>query len=160
MSAQRTAADGRPSSQPRLHRHGVEIQTFGDLRLMPIALAHEARLDSAQLLNQIGIVNVTARGPGQPELSRASPSARAPTSTRARSTAWSPKPTATEPPISSCARRWTLATSWTPSPIRSNGAWTSWARTRRHMRRPGPSCSSARLARRCGSRHRYRRCAS
>ena len=41
------------SSQPRLHQHGVEIQAFGSLRLLPIALAHEARLESCQLLNHI-----------------------------------------------------------------------------------------------------------
>jgi starvation-inducible DNA-binding protein len=53
VSAERTVADGHPSSQPRLHQHGVEIQTFSELRLMPIALAHEARSESAQLLNHI-----------------------------------------------------------------------------------------------------------
>jgi starvation-inducible DNA-binding protein len=41
------------SSQPRLHQHGVEIQAFGSLRLLPIALAHEARLESCQLLNHV-----------------------------------------------------------------------------------------------------------
>jgi starvation-inducible DNA-binding protein len=53
MSARLTATDAHPSSQPRLHQHGVEIQTFGQLRLMPIALAHDARMESAQLLNHI-----------------------------------------------------------------------------------------------------------
>jgi starvation-inducible DNA-binding protein len=53
VSAERTVADGHPSSQPRLHQHGVEIQTFSELRLMPIALAHDARSESAQLLNHI-----------------------------------------------------------------------------------------------------------
>ena len=42
-----------PSSQPLLHQHGVEIQPFGTLRLLPIALAYEARLESCQLLNHI-----------------------------------------------------------------------------------------------------------
>jgi starvation-inducible DNA-binding protein len=42
-----------PSSQPMLHQHGVEIQRFGDLRLLPIALSHDARAESSQLLNQI-----------------------------------------------------------------------------------------------------------
>ncbi|MGH2528426.1 MAG: Dps family protein [Actinomycetota bacterium] len=40
-------------SQPLLHQHGVEIQRFGELRLLPIALAHVARAESCQLLNQI-----------------------------------------------------------------------------------------------------------
>jgi starvation-inducible DNA-binding protein len=40
-------------SQPRLHQQGVEIQRFGDLRLLPIALSHDARLESCQLLNRI-----------------------------------------------------------------------------------------------------------
>jgi starvation-inducible DNA-binding protein len=53
MSVQRTQADGRQSSQPRLHQRGIEIQTFDYLRLMPIVLAHDARLESAQLLNHI-----------------------------------------------------------------------------------------------------------
>lgn len=53
MSVKDKVADGHRSSQPRLHQHGVEIQTFGQLRLMPIALAHDARLESVQLLNHI-----------------------------------------------------------------------------------------------------------
>jgi starvation-inducible DNA-binding protein len=45
---------GRPaSSQPRLHQRGVEIQRFGEMRLLPIALSHDAREESSQLLNQI-----------------------------------------------------------------------------------------------------------
>lgn len=43
----------RHGSQPRLHQHGREVQAFGDLRRLPIALAHEARLESVQLLNRI-----------------------------------------------------------------------------------------------------------
>ncbi len=42
-----------PSSQPQLYQHGQIIQEFGTLRLLPIALAHDARLQSCQLLNQI-----------------------------------------------------------------------------------------------------------
>src|SRR4051794_32512287 len=42
-----------PSSQPQLYQHGHVIQQFGTLRLLPIALAHDARLQSCQLLNQI-----------------------------------------------------------------------------------------------------------
>jgi starvation-inducible DNA-binding protein len=41
------------TSQPRLYQHGHEIQEFGTLRLLPLALSHEARLLSCQLLNQI-----------------------------------------------------------------------------------------------------------
>ena len=51
MSAQHT--DAHRSSQPLLHQHGVGIQAFGKARLMPIALAQEARVESAQLLNHI-----------------------------------------------------------------------------------------------------------
>lgn len=40
-------------SQPQLYQHGQLIQAFGTLRLLPIALAHDARLQSCQLLNQI-----------------------------------------------------------------------------------------------------------
>jgi starvation-inducible DNA-binding protein len=40
-------------SQPLFVQRGPVIQEFGTLRLLPIALAHEARLQSCQLLNQI-----------------------------------------------------------------------------------------------------------
>lgn len=40
-------------SQPMLHRTGVEIQDFGTLRLLPIALDHDVRAQSCQTLNQI-----------------------------------------------------------------------------------------------------------
>lgn len=40
-------------SQPLLHQRGKEIQRFGELRLFPIALAHDARAESCQRLNQI-----------------------------------------------------------------------------------------------------------
>jgi starvation-inducible DNA-binding protein len=40
-------------SQPLLAQHGPVIQEFGTLRLLPIALSHDARLLSCQLLNQI-----------------------------------------------------------------------------------------------------------
>ena len=46
-------ADGKLSSQPLLHQHGIEVQPFGTLRLLPIALSYEARLESSQLLNHI-----------------------------------------------------------------------------------------------------------
>lgn len=45
--------DGNRSSQPLLHQHGVEVQRFGSLRLLPIALAYETRLESCQRLNQV-----------------------------------------------------------------------------------------------------------
>jgi starvation-inducible DNA-binding protein len=41
------------SSQPLIHQHGAEIQAFGTVRLFPIALSYEARMESCQLLNQI-----------------------------------------------------------------------------------------------------------
>jgi starvation-inducible DNA-binding protein len=40
-------------SQPHVHQHGNEIQTFGSVRRMPIALALEVRAESCQLLNQL-----------------------------------------------------------------------------------------------------------
>jgi starvation-inducible DNA-binding protein len=45
--------NGTHASQPLLHQHGVEIQEFGSMRLLPIALAAEARTESGQLLNHI-----------------------------------------------------------------------------------------------------------
>ena len=51
---QNTAAtERRAGSQPLLAQHGLIIQEYGTLRLLPIALSHEARLLSCQLLNQI-----------------------------------------------------------------------------------------------------------
>jgi starvation-inducible DNA-binding protein len=41
------------NSQPLLHQHGTEIQQFGTLRELPIALAASARQESCELLNQI-----------------------------------------------------------------------------------------------------------
>jgi starvation-inducible DNA-binding protein len=43
----------RLSPEPRLAPLGVEIQRFGTTRLLPIALAKEARSESCRLLNEI-----------------------------------------------------------------------------------------------------------
>src|SRR5215813_8594628 len=51
-SRQCTSGDGH-GSQPLLAQHGPLIQEYGTLRLLPIALSHEARVFSCQLLNQI-----------------------------------------------------------------------------------------------------------
>ena len=51
-----TTGDGngrRTGSQPLLHQHGHEIQRYGELRLFPIALGHDVRAESCQLLNRI-----------------------------------------------------------------------------------------------------------
>src|SRR4051812_49269036 len=40
-------------SQPLLHQRGEEVQRYGEMRLLPIALAHEARTESCHLLNQV-----------------------------------------------------------------------------------------------------------
>ena len=45
------AQDGH--SQPLLHQHGEEIQAFGTVRLFPIALSYEVRMESCQVLNKI-----------------------------------------------------------------------------------------------------------
>jgi starvation-inducible DNA-binding protein len=51
---QNTATSERAhGSQPLLYQSGPLIQEYGTLRLLPIALGHEARLQSSQLLNQI-----------------------------------------------------------------------------------------------------------
>ena len=47
------ARSQRLSPEPRLAPLGVEIQRFGTTRLLPIALAREARSDSCRLLNEI-----------------------------------------------------------------------------------------------------------
>ena len=41
------------SSQPLLHQHGHEIQQYGSLRELPIALNPDARTESCALVNQI-----------------------------------------------------------------------------------------------------------
>jgi len=43
----------RPSPQPRLGQRGPELQPFGKLRLLPIALASTARSESCRLLNEV-----------------------------------------------------------------------------------------------------------
>jgi starvation-inducible DNA-binding protein len=49
----RTAKGDRPSPEPQLAPLGDEIQRFGTTRLLPIALAKEARAESCRLLNEI-----------------------------------------------------------------------------------------------------------
>ena len=44
---------GRVSPQPRLGQRGAELQRFGTLRQLPIALSAQARAESCQLLNEI-----------------------------------------------------------------------------------------------------------
>lgn len=50
-----TKRNGHAAPSPELHeaKLGVEIQRFGTVRLLPIALAADARMESAQLLNVI-----------------------------------------------------------------------------------------------------------
>src|SRR5262245_58711628 len=48
-----TADERRLSPEPRLAPPNGEVQAFGTLRLLPIALAAQAREESAQLLNQL-----------------------------------------------------------------------------------------------------------
>ncbi len=52
MNMQTTIASSR-GSQPWLHQRGEEIQEYGSVRPFPIALSHDARLESCQLLNRI-----------------------------------------------------------------------------------------------------------
>jgi starvation-inducible DNA-binding protein len=53
-TGRRGAGNGKQlSPQPHLVQHGREIQQFGTLRLLPIALPADARAESAQLLNLI-----------------------------------------------------------------------------------------------------------
>lgn len=40
-------------SQPTLHQHGYEIQPFGTLRNLPIALDANSRLQNCELINQV-----------------------------------------------------------------------------------------------------------
>ncbi len=50
----KTPSNGKsPSPQPRLGQHAPEIQRYGTLRLVPIALAADARAESVGVLNEI-----------------------------------------------------------------------------------------------------------
>ena len=49
----RTSKADRLSPEPQLAPLGEEIQRFGTTRLLPIALAKEARAESCRLLNEI-----------------------------------------------------------------------------------------------------------
>lgn len=55
MTSKRDTANVQSAhgSQPLLYQHGQAIQEYGAVRLLPIALAHDARVQSSQLLNQI-----------------------------------------------------------------------------------------------------------
>jgi starvation-inducible DNA-binding protein len=55
MSPTQISKLARPSRspEPRLGARGPEVQAFGKLRLLPIALSAEARGESAQALNEI-----------------------------------------------------------------------------------------------------------
>jgi starvation-inducible DNA-binding protein len=48
-----SASSRKVSPQPRLGQTGPEIQRYGTLRQLPIALSAEARTESCQLLNEI-----------------------------------------------------------------------------------------------------------
>ncbi|MET7748428.1 DNA starvation/stationary phase protection protein [Micromonospora sp. NPDC005367] len=48
-----TGEPNTADSQPRLHQHGREIQAFGSVRQLPVALAYEARLYSCERLNRV-----------------------------------------------------------------------------------------------------------
>jgi len=52
-SAQTGGRQRKTSPEPRMARLGTEIQSFGSIRLLPIALSAEAREESCQLLNVI-----------------------------------------------------------------------------------------------------------
>jgi starvation-inducible DNA-binding protein len=45
--------NGRRSADPRLHERAPELQRFGTLRALPIALKDKARAQSCELLNEI-----------------------------------------------------------------------------------------------------------
>lgn len=52
-SERRASRNGRTSPEPHLGQQAPEVQRYGTLRQVPIALAAEARAESAQLLNAI-----------------------------------------------------------------------------------------------------------
>lgn len=48
-----TVQNERSDSQPRLHQHGREIQEFGTVRQLPVALSYNARMYSCERLNRV-----------------------------------------------------------------------------------------------------------
>jgi starvation-inducible DNA-binding protein len=48
-----TMQNERSDSQPRLHQRGREIQEFGSVRQLPVALSYDARMYSCERLNRI-----------------------------------------------------------------------------------------------------------
>ncbi len=52
-SSNGTGSNGKPSPQPKLGQRGPELQKFGTLRQLPIALAADARSESCRVLNEI-----------------------------------------------------------------------------------------------------------
>ena len=48
-----TRRSGRVSPEPQMGPLGAEVQRFGTTRLLPIALAKDARSDSCRLLNEV-----------------------------------------------------------------------------------------------------------
>ena len=53
MQIQTSKPTQKDGSQPILHQHGHEIQQFGTLRNLPLALGTIAREESCEQLNQI-----------------------------------------------------------------------------------------------------------
>jgi starvation-inducible DNA-binding protein len=53
LAPARERAERALSPQPHLGQHGQEVQPFGTLRLVPIALSAQARAESVQLVNGI-----------------------------------------------------------------------------------------------------------
>ena len=53
MQIQTSKPIQKENSQPILHQHGHEIQQFGTLRNLPLALGSIAREESCEQLNQI-----------------------------------------------------------------------------------------------------------
>ena len=52
-AVQATPAHEGPGARVEQQRHGEEIQAYGTVRLVPLALGHDARMESCQILNQI-----------------------------------------------------------------------------------------------------------
>ncbi|TCC00509.1 DNA starvation/stationary phase protection protein [Micromonospora zingiberis] len=48
-----TQQKARSDSQPRLHQHGREIQAYGTVRQLPVALSYDARMYSCERLNRV-----------------------------------------------------------------------------------------------------------
>src|SRR5262245_1885549 len=61
MAKKLDVAEDLPQASPKLHQHGHEVQPYGHLVKLPIALAESAQRESVENLNQLLADTITLR---------------------------------------------------------------------------------------------------